>query len=113
MLSDLASYARQKAVEDLESLPAKVLRGEQLQESLFIGYGEVVLLRGFGLGRTWELVRGHMMICFIMGMLCSFVEIALWVWSLELIQVSIAILVPFSLIVLPPFLVFVYLFVGK
>jgi hypothetical protein len=113
MLSDLASYARQTAIQDPDSLPAKVLRGEHVQESLFIGDGEVVLLRGFGLGRIWELARSHMMICFIMGMLSSFVEVALWAWSLEIIPVSIAVVVPLGVIVLPPFLVFVYLFVGK
>jgi hypothetical protein len=113
MLSDLHSYARQTAIQDPESLPARALRGEHLQESLFIGNGEIILLRGFGLGRIWELARGHMVLCFIMGMLCSFAEIALWVWSLEVIQVSIAVAVPLGMIVLPPFFVFMYLFVGK
>jgi hypothetical protein len=113
MLSDLESYARQTAIQDPGSLPARVLRGEHLQESLFIGNGEVMLLRGFGLGRKWELARSHMMICFIMSMLSSFVEVALWIWSLEIVQVSIALIVPLGLIVLPPFLVFIYLFVGK
>ena len=113
VLSDLNSYARQTAILDPESLPAKVLRGDHLQESLFTGNGEVTLLRGFGLGKIWELARNHMMICFIMGMLSSFVEIVLWVWYLEVIQVSIALVVPIGLVVLPPFFVFIYLFVGK
>jgi hypothetical protein len=113
MLSDLDSSARQTAIEDLGSLPAKVLRGEHLPGSLLTGTGEVALLRGFGLGRVWELARSHMMICFTMGMLSSFVEIALWVWSLEVIQLSIAVVVTLVLIVLPLFLVFMRLFVGK
>jgi len=113
VLSDLNSYARQTAILDPESLPAKALRGDHLQESLFTGNGEVTLLRGFGLGKIWELARNHMMICFIMGMLSSFVEIVLWVWYLEVIEVSIALVVPISLVVLPPFFVFIYLFVGK
>jgi len=113
VLSDLNSYARQTAIQDPESLPAKALRGEHLQLSLFTGNGEANLLRGFGLGRGWELTRSHMLVCFIMGMVSSFVEIALWVWSLDVFQVSLAIMIPLGLIVLPPFFVFMYLFVGK
>jgi hypothetical protein len=113
MLSDLGSYARQAAIQDARSLPAKALRGEYLQESLFTGDGEIVLLRGFGLGRVWELARSHMMICFILGTLSSFVEIALWVWHLESIEVSIGLVIPLGLIVLPPIFIFLYLFVGK
>jgi hypothetical protein len=113
VLSDLSSYARHTAIHDPESLPARALRGEHLQQSLFTGRGEVTLLRGFGLGRIWELSRSHMIVCFILGMVCSFVEIALWVWSLDVFQVSVAITVPLALIVLPPFFVFMYLFIGK
>ena len=53
------------------------------------------------------------MSCFIMGTLSSFIEIALWVWSLDVFQVSLAIAFPLGLVVLPPFFVFMYLFVGK
>lgn len=113
VLSDLNSYARQTAIQDPESLPARALRGEHLHQSLFIGKGEAILLRGFGLGRIWELARSHMMSCFIMGMLSSFIEIALWVWSLDVFQVSLAIAFPLGLVVLPPIFVFMYLFVGK
>jgi len=113
VLSDLNSYARQTAIQDPESLPAKVLRGEHLQQSLFTGNGEATLLRGFGLGRIWELTRSHMLVCFIMGMVSSFVEVALWVWSLGVFQVSLAIMIPLGLIVLPLLFVFIYLFVGK
>jgi len=113
VLSDLNSYALRTAIQDPDSLPARALRGEHLRESLFIGNGEVTLLRGFGLGRVWELARSHMMICFIMGMLSSFIEVALWVWCLETSHVSIALAVPLGLVVLPPFFAFVYLFLGK
>ena len=113
VLSDLNSYALQTAIKDPESLPARVLRGEHLQQSLFTGSGEVTLLRGFGLGRIWELTRSHMILCFIMGMLSSFIEIALWVWSLDTSQVSLAIPLPLRLIVLPPLFVFMYLFVSR
>ena len=106
VLSDLNSRARQAAIQDPESFPARVLRGEHLQQSLFIGNREITLLRGFGLSGIWELARSHMMICFIMGMLSSFVELSLWVYITG---------VPFRLgiIVLPPFFVFMYLFVCK
>jgi len=113
VLSDLDSYARQIAIQDPGSLPARVLRGEHLQQSLFIGNGEVTLLRGFGLSRIWELARSHMMICFILAMLSSFVELALWVCSLDKLQVSLAVVLLLGIIVLPPFFVFMYLFVGK
>ena len=113
VLSDLSSYARQTAIQDPESLPARALRGEHLHQSLFIGNGESILLRGFGLGRIWELARGHMMVCFIMGMVSSFVEVTLWVWSLDVFHVSLAMIFPLGLVVLPPFFVFMYLFVGK
>jgi len=105
VLSDLNTLARQTALQDPESLPAQVLRGEHLQQSLFTGNGEATLLRGFGLGRIWELTRSHMMVCFIMGMISSFVEITLWEWSLDVFQVSLAISLPLGLIVLPPLFV--------
>jgi len=113
MLSGLNTYTRQTAIQDPESLPAKALRGEHLQQSLFTGNGEATLLRGFGLGRIWELTRSHMSACFIMGMVSSFVEIALWIWSLDVFQVSLAIIILLGLIVLPPFFVFMYRFVGR
>ena len=113
MLSDLNSYARQTAIQDPESLPAKAIRGEHLQQSLFTGNGEATLLRSFGLGRIWELTRSHMLVCFIMGMVSSFVEIALWAWSLDVFQVSLAIMILLGLIVLPLLFVFMYLFVGR
>jgi len=113
MLSDLPSYARETAIQDPESLPAKALYGEDVADVLSGGNSDTILLRKFGLGRTWEFTRSHVMICFTMGCFCSFVTIGLWVWSLEVLRVSIAVLVPFALIVLPPFLVFLYLFIGK
>ena len=113
VLSDLNSYALQTAVQDRESLPARALRGEHLHESLFLVNGEVTLLEKFGLGRIWELARSNMTICFIMGMVSSFVEIAQWAWSLENIQVFIAVFIPLGLIALPPFFVSMSLFVGK
>jgi len=54
-----------------------------------------------------------MLVCFILGMVSSFVEVALWVWSLDVFQVSLAIMIPLGLIVLPLLFVFIYLFVGK
>jgi hypothetical protein len=77
-LSDLNSYARQTAIQDLESLPARALRGD-LQQPLFTGNGEVTPLGGFGLGRILKLAWRHMRECFIKGTRSSFVEIALWV----------------------------------
>jgi len=113
MLSDLPSYARQAAIHDPESLPAKTLYWEDVAESLSSGNSDIMLLRKFGLGRTWEFTRSHVVICFTMGCFCSFVTIGLWVWSLEVLRISIAVLVPLALIVLPPFLVFLHLFIGK
>jgi hypothetical protein len=113
MLSDLPSYAREIAIKDPESLPAKAMYGEDLPVTLSGGSGDTILLRKFGLGRKWEFVRGHMMICFIMGCLCSFITIGLWAWSLEAPRVAIAVSAPLALIVLPPFLVFLLLFIGR
>jgi hypothetical protein len=113
MLSDLPGYAREMAIHLPESLPAKAMRGDDFGESLLVEDTDTILLRRFGLGRTWEFTKGHMIICFILGCLCSFVTVGLWAWSLEVIRVSVAVLIPLALIALPPFLVFLYLFIGK
>ena len=81
MLSDLPSYARETAIQDSVSLPAKDLYGEDAAESLSGGSSDTILLRKFGLGRTWEFTRIYVMICFTMGCFCSLVTIGLWVWS--------------------------------
>ena len=113
ILSDLPRYAREIAIQDPESLPAKAMHGEDLAETLSGGNGDTTLLRKFGLGRTWECMKGHMMICFVMGCFCSFITIGLWAWSLEALRVAIAVLVLLVIIVLPPFLVFLFLFFGQ
>ena len=94
-------------------MPAKALYGEDVAEALSGGNSDTTLLKKFGLGRTWEFMRSHVMICFTMGCFFSFVTIELWVWSLEVLRLSISVLVPLALIVLPPFLVFLHLLIGK
>jgi hypothetical protein len=113
MLSDLPTYARETAIRDPESLPAKAMYGKDVPVPLSGGNGDTTLLRKFGLGRKWEFVRGHMMACFILGCLCSFITIGLWAWSLEAPKVAIAVLVQLALIAFPPFLVFILLFIGQ
>jgi len=86
MLSDLPSYARKIAIQDPESLPAKAMYEEDHAATLSSGIGDTTLLRRFGLGRTWECMKGHMIICFVVGCFCSFITIGLWVWSVEALR---------------------------
>ena len=113
MLSDLPSYAREIAIQDPESLPAKAMHEEDHAVTLSGGNGDTTLLRTFGLGRTWEFMKGHMIVCFVMGCFCSFITIGLCVWSVEALRVAIAVLVLLGLVVLPPFLGFLLLFLGQ
>jgi len=111
-LSDLPSYAREIAIQDPQSLPAKAMYEEDQAVTPSGGNGDPTLLRAFGLGRTWEFMRSHMIICFVVGCFCSFITIGLCFWSVEARGVAIAVSVPFGLIVLPPFLGFLLLFLG-
>jgi len=88
MLSDLPSYARETAIQDPKLLPAKAWYGKDAAESLSSENSDTNLLRKFGLGRTWESTRNHVMICFTMGCFCSFITIGLWVWSLEVLSTA-------------------------
>ena len=110
MLSDLPSEARKRAIQDPGSLPAKAMYEDDQAVTLSSGNGDMILLRKFGLGRTWEFMRVYMIICFLLGCFCSFITIGLCVWSVEALRVAIAVSVILGLIVLPLFVGFLLLF---
>ena len=46
------------------------------------------MLNAFGMYRVWRIAKNHMLACFVGGVLCTFVDSALWVWQLEIQAVT-------------------------
>jgi hypothetical protein len=106
LLSDFTGTARNVALYDADSLPARVLRGIKLDRSLLGGRAETELLREFGMSAIWNFARSQMLLTFLAGSLCSFVSFGLWGWHFEDRVVSIAVMIPFALVSVPSALVF-------
>jgi len=59
------------------------------------------LLEEFGVNPIWGLAKVHMLLCFVLGALCTFIDIGIWVRKRESNELSIGILLVLGLVGLP------------
>jgi hypothetical protein len=84
MLSDFPSRARYLAAHDYESLPYSFLRNQDdIPWKFLTGVSEEVLLRKFGMGTAWKFAKPIVTFGFILGTLCTFAGLVVWIWKVE------------------------------
>jgi hypothetical protein len=67
------------------------------------------VLDEFGMFRVWMIAKNHMPACFVGGVLCTFIDSALWVWQLATRAVAGAVVALLALSAGSPAFVYVKL----
>ena len=82
--SHIPGRGRMLAMENPKSLPHRVYQqGEDVPLHLLIDTAESDLLQAWGMRGRWDACTIHMVLCFYLGFLCSFISLALWIWAAE------------------------------
>ena len=100
ILSDISTHARTKAT-DPKSLPGEVLREMPLVDQFLGAQREDELLKEFGVNPVWGFAKVHMLLCFVLGALCTFIDIGIWVRKQESNGLSIGVLLFLGIVGLP------------
>ncbi|CCA74916.1 hypothetical protein PIIN_08886 [Serendipita indica DSM 11827] len=86
----LPSRGLTMALEQPDSLPHRVYqKGANIPVELLVDIAEYDLLCSWGLQRRWNACAVHMVFCFYLGFICSFISLTLWVWAAE-VELGIA-----------------------
>ena len=109
MISDFNSGALHLTKAFPNSLPRRVFNQELAAIELLTQLDDKQVLHAHGMYRDWKIAKNHMVACFVGGVLCTFVDSALWVWLLEPQAVAGAITVLLALSACIPAFVFVKL----
>jgi len=80
ILSDFTTKARVIALNDKNSLPRTFLSKGRINFGYLVEDTEREVLRGFGLGRSWSVAKAVMIHCFLLGTICTFSGMGIWVW---------------------------------
>jgi hypothetical protein len=83
MLSDFHSKALHLIKTYPDSLPRRIFNEELGAIELLTQLKEKQVLNEFGMYRVWKIAKNHMLACFVGGVVCTFIDSALWVWQLE------------------------------
>ena len=100
IFSDISTHARTRAINP-DLLPGKVLREKFIDTYYLRVENEEELLREFGMNPVCRQARLHMLWCFVLGALCTFIDIGIWACTKETISLRIAILVFLGIVGLP------------
>jgi hypothetical protein len=92
MASSAAVTSRSLAIRK-DSLPRRILMGvEVIDPDLLQEANEMQLLHEFGMSRGWKIAGWHMWISFILGSICIFTSLAIWIWLTESTGVAAALM---------------------
>ena len=82
-------------------MPAQVLRDKCIEIIYLTVEKEGELLREFGINPIFGQAKRHMIRCFVLGTLCTFIGIGIWAWQKETLGLTVAILVILGVVGLP------------
>ena len=109
MISDFHNKAFHLTKTNLDSLPRRIFNQELAAIGLLTQMEEKDVLNAFGMYRVWRIAKNHMLACFAGGVICTFVDSALWVWQLETRAVAGAVMALLALSACFPAFVYVKL----
>jgi hypothetical protein len=78
-----------------------MLREERIENKYLEVENEEELLEEFGMNPVWTQAKLHMLWCFVLGALCTFIDVGIWARKEETNNLSIGILVCLGVVGLP------------